>query len=453
MQKSQEGLLQSLLYEVLRQCPKLLSQVCFSRWLDFGHYGDEPEVWTRTELLEVLNNLLQQERIPVSFCFFIDGLDEYDGDHVELIDMFNRWPVSRHFKLCVSSRPWFIFKDAFGQGIKSHLTLENFTRHDIQLYIRKTFNKNKRFEELNARDPGYTDLTRDIDEKAQGVFLWVSLAVSELSRGFTNADTIPVLQRRLKALPPKLEDYFRHMFSQIEEIYRKGTVQTFQVALEAREPLPLMIYSLLYQEYDVLSHHTQLEHLKPHEIEFREDEMQRQLDGCCRGLLEAHRQAAISSRCRYVVEFLHRTTRDFLLTKDMQAVISSYVGQDFNPRTWLSNAYLYHLQAAPKSLVGAVNVARELIYYCKAAEVHDKILQVDLLDQVEKILVSYAELGPTSARASFTTLIVRGSLLLYVAHRLKMFPDMVHAGNGWLDDARGRGRRREGKRERKKKGK
>lgn len=415
---------------MLRQCPGLISQVCSSRWSDYAHYGDEPNVWTRLDLLDVFDNLLQHEGIPAKFCFFIDGLDEYDGDHLELINVFHRWPVSDHFKLCVSSRPWYIFKDAFGQETERYLTLENFTRPDIQLYTRETFNKNKRFKELSDRDSRYNDLVRIIDEKAQGVFLWVFLVVRELLKGFTNADTISMLQKRLEALPPKLEDYFHHMFNQIEEIYKEETVQTFKVALEAREPLPLIIYSLLYDQSDVLSHNAPVNRLKSCEIEFMEDEMKRRLDGRCKGLLEVNKPAYAVVRSKYVVQFLHRTTRDFLLTKDMQFMISKYIRHNFNPRTWLSNTFLYYLKQT-SNLSDAGKVVTELLFYCKLAEVHDKILQVDLIGQAEEVFVNLARFGRrNNARDLFTRMVIQGSLLLYTAQKLTLSPTTVHGGNG-----------------------
>ena len=285
---------------------------------------------------------------------------------------------------------------------------------------------------MKARDPRYNDLVRDIDEKAQGVFLWVHLVVRELLKGFTNADTIPVLQRRLEALPSKLEDYFRHIFDQIEDIYKGITVQTFKIALEARKPLPLMLYSFLYEDADVLSHKTQMKYRNRCEIEFEEDEMKRRLDGCCRGLLEV--QELWESR--YVVGFLHRTTRDFLLTKEMQLVISNYVGQDFNPRSWLSNAFLYHLKQAPMNLDDATRVEKELIFYCKMVEVDDSMLQAELLDQAEQNFISHAGLGRrASAKALFASITVKGSLLLYTAHKLELSPEMIHIENSLLDFA------------------
>lgn len=52
------------------------------------------------------------------------------------------------------------------------------------------------------------NLSRDISQKAQGVFLWVALAVSSLRRGIINRDSISTLYTRLHAFPPELLDFF-----------------------------------------------------------------------------------------------------------------------------------------------------------------------------------------------------------------------------------------------------
>ncbi|UQC88775.1 uncharacterized protein CLUP02_14300 [Colletotrichum lupini] len=74
MQKSQLGLLQTLLYEVLKEVPDLIEQVCGSRWS-----WSEPtltDIWDKGELLTAFGMLAKQSEISAKFCFFIDGLDE-----------------------------------------------------------------------------------------------------------------------------------------------------------------------------------------------------------------------------------------------------------------------------------------------------------------------------------------------------------------------------------------
>jgi hypothetical protein len=39
------------------------------------------------------------------FCLFIDGLDEYQGDYDDLLDLLFQLQQPDHVKSCVSSRP------------------------------------------------------------------------------------------------------------------------------------------------------------------------------------------------------------------------------------------------------------------------------------------------------------------------------------------------------------
>jgi hypothetical protein len=49
------------------------------------------------------------------FCFFVDGLDEFFGKPADLIDYLKSVAVLLNVKLCVASRPWPVFEDAFDQ--------------------------------------------------------------------------------------------------------------------------------------------------------------------------------------------------------------------------------------------------------------------------------------------------------------------------------------------------
>jgi len=47
------------------------------------------------------------------FFFFIDGLDEFDGNCTELVDFVLEHSARSNVKMCVASRPWLEFEDAF----------------------------------------------------------------------------------------------------------------------------------------------------------------------------------------------------------------------------------------------------------------------------------------------------------------------------------------------------
>ena len=50
-----------------------------------------------------------------------DGLDEFDGDHAEIVTFFQLVSSFSHTKLCVSSRPLLVFDQALGMFPKLRL--------------------------------------------------------------------------------------------------------------------------------------------------------------------------------------------------------------------------------------------------------------------------------------------------------------------------------------------
>ncbi len=223
LQKSQEGLFRSLLYEILSQCPELTRAVCASKAETIRPFARDLQPWTQQELWHAIGQLKERSGASARFCFFIDGLDEFDGDAdhiVTVLESLRSWP---DVKLCVSSRPWYEFIDAFGRPFDPHLALEDLTREDIRIYVRDTLEENSRFRALRARDDRSQDLVHEIVDKARGVFLWVTLVVRSLLKGLRNADRISDLQRRLQEFPETLEKYFSHMIASIEPVYREQT--------------------------------------------------------------------------------------------------------------------------------------------------------------------------------------------------------------------------------------
>ena len=337
LQKSQTGLLRSLLFEILRQCPDLVSPA-MSAQSEFcaepgkhSNFGKKWPSWDREMLLHVYQTLVQHNP-STKFCFFIDGLDEYktegDRDHDDLIRTLGLLSSTSQIKFCVSSRPWIVFEDAFGGNNASPvLKLEDLTRRDIHRYVSDTISEHKQFRKLVQSNPEYSALVQEVVDKAQGVFLWVYLVVRELLEGLLYNDTLHTMRRRLNHFPADLEAYFRHMINSIPKIYLKETAQTFRIALSRDEPFFMMTYSYL-DDVDDQSNHPTHRVLKAAlmypNIARRYDTIRRRLDGRCKGLVEIVEQRAVDEEAlaRYTVDFLHRTVRDYLTRdEDMQDFI------------------------------------------------------------------------------------------------------------------------------------
>lgn len=82
MQRSQEGLLRTLLYEIFRQCSRLIPLVCEEQWCQVDYSNDTLGFWSLSSLSEALSRISEKDvEIQQNLCFFVDGLDEFEGDH------------------------------------------------------------------------------------------------------------------------------------------------------------------------------------------------------------------------------------------------------------------------------------------------------------------------------------------------------------------------------------
>lgn len=179
LQKSQEGLLRSILYQILRQAPDLILYASPNLWETHQIIGRPKtlglclrsvENLTTRKLLEMFQVLsVHLEESRTRLCFFIDGLDQYDGKPDDVIWLIELLKSKLHVKLCVSSRPWNQFEKAFGQDQPMTLYMQDLTKNDIRSYIADTLEKDTGFQELKQRDNRYRDLVQDIVNGAKGV--------------------------------------------------------------------------------------------------------------------------------------------------------------------------------------------------------------------------------------------------------------------------------------------
>ena len=175
----------------------------------------------------------------------MDGLDEYAGEHVEIVSALSGLATSEIVKVCLSSRPWNFFENAFGKSTDRRLLLQDLNAPDIKLYVKDMFESDDQYLQLKVQDNRYEGLAKRISGKAQGVFLWVFLVVRSLRRGLTNADTLFLLQTRLHQFPTDLKGFYLQMVGNIEDIYHEQMAQTLHIALSLSEPSPVLLYSLL----------------------------------------------------------------------------------------------------------------------------------------------------------------------------------------------------------------
>jgi len=101
---SHAGLLQTLLFKALSKHPSFIPKVFPKRWEACSLFGDT-RCWGWSELTKAIELLVNEQSVALRFCFFIDGLDEFDGDHQELVELLYTISTSPNVKICAASRP------------------------------------------------------------------------------------------------------------------------------------------------------------------------------------------------------------------------------------------------------------------------------------------------------------------------------------------------------------
>lgn len=386
VQKSLSGLLRSLLYELLQQWSDLIAQISPPRWrsydLELAHFP----AWTNIDLLIAIRTLLRHAAQSARVCLFIDGLDEFAGDddqRVEILDLLKELAAYRHIKICVSSRPWELFKDAFAAC--PNLRLEYLTRKDIENYINSKLQANDKFEVLRQKNGELcSQLVCEIIEKAKGVWLWVILVVRSLLRGLRNHDTVSDLLDRLRQIPEELEKYFLQMFSNIEGFYQVKALKLLKIALDSPRGLSLMTCSFLDEENTNFPFETPMNAVKVNEIVERLDLAGSRVNVLCLGLLET--VSLNPDRhlfYRHSVEFLHRTARDFLLDINTQKLVKMESIASFDVNLFLCKALLGQIKmsANPTKLLLA-----DFMHYAALLEEESCPSLLPLLEHLNQVL-------------------------------------------------------------------
>lgn len=339
MQKSLTGLVQTLLYQILRECPELIDIVCASRWAALSDSAlFEP--WDETGLLESFEILAKQTSLPLKLCFSIDGLDEYtagvkhyNGTFTELVQPLKTLATSGFIKICISSRPWPVFNSAFKDD-RWMMQLEDLTNDDIRNYVKEELGKDDRFKQLSGSDERCMELPNVIVGRAQGVFLWVYLVINSLKRGLGNDDNFEDLQRRLDELPVDLQKYFEHMLESIEETYWDQATRIFRVVVAAEQALPLFGFEFLDQESadPGFTIKMPVQRKTRSEISTVCERLKTRLNARCRDLLYVADHPREPDAIRVQVDFLHRTVRDFFVdTGVLDGMIEKRPTKNFDP--------------------------------------------------------------------------------------------------------------------------
>ncbi|KAH6857077.1 hypothetical protein B0I37DRAFT_89683 [Chaetomium sp. MPI-CAGE-AT-0009] len=187
-------------------------------------------------LERLLQQLLDQTTMDMDAVLFFDALDEYDG-HIDMISRFMKTllrdsTASRtRVKVCMSSRPW--------ESLKAHFAscpgfaVQDYTAHDMEEYAVGSVSV------LPGESNPILRLIPTILERANGVFLWVKLAIGMLLETATpspESASPDALEKRLEELPDDLFEFYEMIVQRIAKRNRRCTFALLELLIRSKGP-------------------------------------------------------------------------------------------------------------------------------------------------------------------------------------------------------------------------
>jgi hypothetical protein len=396
LQKSQAGLLRSLLFQIVEQkqrlIPVLFPGLCRAALAHPHEPLDEPTI---AELKKAFMILMTDQIQNAKVCLFIDGIDEYAGDYHEVLDLFKQAVSSEQVKIVLSSRPIPSCVATFRYC--PQLRLQDLTYDDIRLYVRDKLYGHELMKRLQEAENDAADkLVRSITAKASGVFLWVILVVRSMLDGLENFDRIADLQQRLDDLPPTLGNLYQHMFDAMSSRYRRQGARLFQLVLrstDVQEHQSLSVLQLSFADSDdprrALCAPTAA--LTSKEERRRCEDMEGRMRSRCCGLIEAQElqrgsQSTSSLSSQTAVGFMHRTVMEFLRTDEVSNDIEACTAEYIEPNLALLGSCLYELKAKLQvDCDRALTDMRHALAYCERLQTRNRRPYREYIEEVNRV--------------------------------------------------------------------
>lgn len=420
MQKTFYGLVRSLLFQILSKAPDLCDEIpqhCLPK--DKGLRIK----WTLSDLQDTLHAVFRQQRQELSVCLFIDALDEFDG-HLESLSEFIQSMVmprdSTKFraKVFFSSRPRDILFDQFKHF--PSFQLQEYTKDDIERYtierLRGFPGVLNQMELSQAARQTISRVVGYINQTANGVFLWVRLALDKLSEAFNTQEALTALDMNqlLRELPTELGDFYAAIIDRMPQDFRWNAYLVLDTLLKAFDEPSL-------QDLHLIVVNSKCQTIQ--ECESRQSKPQSFQNFCtqlreqCGGLVELEEPFQEDGRVR----LMHQTVREFVSQPAFQELI---VGREalFRPQNGYTElAKLQHckdpidlmiIRGTPRYHLPVATV------YLYLAEITTGTCQLRFIDSLggRFLLISYLPDDPL-------TFAVYYGLSLFVLEKLSKFEE------------------------------
>ncbi|KAJ5563935.1 hypothetical protein N7513_000177 [Penicillium frequentans] len=373
-QRSQTGLIRHLLAQLLDQQKHLIPIVFPVRWEHLLSLSTRERVkasisWDLFELTAALKSFFDYAGRRGKVCLFIDGLDEFAGDHQQIVGFFKDCVASYpHVKICLSSRPLPTFRAAF--RMYPGLELHELTRKDMLHFAQDHLHGDPLISQVLSKDEeAASKLIKSVVAGADGVFLWVMLVVQSLLRRENYRD-VWQMHEYLGQHPTDLDDLFTYFLfesaSKHQTLIASRLFQLIQARQEAcyatrqedTASMNLWEFALADQFEEIADHIPRdVQQASDQDITRISQVTKSRLSRECAGLIVTHTSGlstsilqrntpSLAQQLGYSkVSYVHRTVKDFVSLPPIRSrLLEPMIGSSFEPHTSLLSSIIFQFK-------------------------------------------------------------------------------------------------------------
>jgi hypothetical protein len=317
LQKTFEGLLRTILYQLVMRVPEL-AKLVLNIYMNTDDAAEDQ--WNIAQLRAAFSAVLEQQDHTVELLVFIDALDEYHGFPEaiaawikDLAGSANEKGGLTSVKVCFSSRPWHAFVVDFANV--PGFTLHEHTVQDIRQYAQAKIRPLcKLLVKSHASNLYWHNIPADrvieaIAGRAEGVFLWVRLATDMLAQQ-NHCDSETDFDTLLNEVPKDLEGFYARTLHRIPQNNRFEAFVLLEIVHRSSQLLDVKQLCLVAECANSNDFHICQQLIKSKEASLGSSaDAQQHLLNFCAGLFEC---VEVEKSTTGYVQYIHRTAKDFV---------------------------------------------------------------------------------------------------------------------------------------------
>ncbi|KAK3378980.1 hypothetical protein B0T24DRAFT_610459 [Lasiosphaeria ovina] len=310
IQKTPLGLFRSLLHQILRQVPDVLSNLVDTFDKRLKEKGNSPDRWEwhLNELWDFFESSLPRILQTRSVWLFVDALDESGEENAR--DLFRRFKsillkdlpsTCLPFRICLACRHY----PVLDQDCQFVINPESSNQKDISTYVRTGFSTSDKL--------GRSAIPDLITGRANGVFMWARLVVDKALKLHSEGKGLSTIEEKIKSLPPELSNLYSGLVKDMDEI--PASLKLIQWICFATRPLSLdeLRWAMIVDAECPYKSFRQCQNSAYYDCD-----MENQLKTLSRGLAEA-----VPSADSRVVQFVHQSAKDFFIDQGLAILTDS----------------------------------------------------------------------------------------------------------------------------------